>query len=79
VDDLRKAHRLLSPRIAYLIGTRSRQGVANLIPVSNVTSISTEPQQIAIAVYKKWETHRTLLEAAGFTLSVPHIDQLDGV
>jgi flavin reductase (DIM6/NTAB) family NADH-FMN oxidoreductase RutF len=65
VSDLRKAHRLLAPRIAYLIGTRAADGTRNLIPVSNVTSISTDPQQLAVAVYKQWETHRTLLAADG--------------
>jgi flavin reductase (DIM6/NTAB) family NADH-FMN oxidoreductase RutF len=76
---LEKAHRLLAPRIAYLIGTRSPEGTPNLIPVSNLTSISTDPQQIALAVYKQWNTHHNLLTADGFTVSVPHIDQLEGV
>jgi flavin reductase (DIM6/NTAB) family NADH-FMN oxidoreductase RutF len=76
---LEKAHRLLAPRIAYLIGTRSREGTPNLIPVSDLTSISTDPQQIALAVYKQWNTHHNLLTADGFTVSVPHIDQLEGV
>ncbi|WP_280314204.1 flavin reductase family protein [Nocardia abscessus] len=73
------AHRLLAPRIAYLVGTRSRNGTANLIPVSNLTSVSTDPQQIAIAVYKKWATYENLCSAAGFSVTVPTIEQLDGV
>jgi flavin reductase (DIM6/NTAB) family NADH-FMN oxidoreductase RutF len=76
---LDKAHRLLAPRIAYLIGSRAPDGTPNLIPVSNLTSISTDPQQIALAVYKQWDTHHNLLTTDGFTLSVPRIDQLDGV
>ncbi|NKY24746.1 flavin reductase family protein [Nocardia gamkensis] len=78
-DPLRVAHRLLAPRIAYLIGTRSRNGTANLIPVSNLTSVSTDPQQIAIAVYKQWATYENLHSAAGFSVTVPTIEQLDGV
>ncbi len=74
-----KAHRLLAPRIAYLIGTRSAGGEANLIPVSNVTSISTDPQQILLAVYKQWLTYDNLNATAGFTLSVPSAAQLEGV
>jgi flavin reductase (DIM6/NTAB) family NADH-FMN oxidoreductase RutF len=74
-----KAHRLLAPRIAYLIGTRGRDGEANLIPISNVTSISTDPQLIVVAVFKEWQTYTNLLEVAGFTLSVPTIDDQDGV
>ncbi|MGH3767228.1 MAG: flavin reductase family protein [Pseudonocardiaceae bacterium] len=76
---LEKAHRLLAPRIAYLVGTRTSDNSPNLIPVSNLTSISTEPQQIAVAVYKQWETHKSLLTAGGFTVSVPHVEQLEGV
>ena len=76
---LNKAHRLLAPRIAYLIGTRASDNSPNLIPVSNLTSISTQPQQIALAVYRQWETHKNLRNTDGFTVSVPHIDQLEGV
>jgi flavin reductase (DIM6/NTAB) family NADH-FMN oxidoreductase RutF len=47
--------------------------------VSNLTSVSTTPQQIAVAVYKQWTTYENLATAPGFTLSVPHTDQLDGV
>jgi flavin reductase (DIM6/NTAB) family NADH-FMN oxidoreductase RutF len=74
-----KAHRLLAPRIANLIGTRDHNGTLNVIPVSNVTSVSTDPQHVLIAVYKQWRTHEVLLGAAGFTLSVPLIGHLEGV
>ncbi|WP_083865142.1 flavin reductase family protein [Nocardia brevicatena] len=73
------AHRLLAPRIAYLIGTRGEQGEPDLIPVSNLTSVSTEPQLIAAAVFKKWQTYRNLSTAAGFTVSVPLYTRLDAV
>ncbi len=75
---LEKAHRLLAPRIAYLVGTRSPDGTSNIIPVSNVTSISTDPQQVAVAVYKQWTTRHNLVATAGFTLSVPCVDHLQG-
>ncbi len=74
-----KAHRLLAPRIAYLIGTRDHHGTPNVIPVSNVTSVSTDPQHILLAVYKQWRTYEALLDAAGFTLSVPLIGHVAGV
>lgn len=76
---LNKAHRVLAPRVAYLIGTRATDNSPNLIPVSNLTSISTEPQQIMLAVYKQWQTHKNLRDGDGFTVSVPHFDQLEGV
>ena len=74
-----KAHRLLAPRIAYLIGTRDPHGEPNLIPVSNVTSVSTNPQHVLLAVYKHWLTYQNLLIAEGFTLSVPLLNHLHGV
>jgi flavin reductase (DIM6/NTAB) family NADH-FMN oxidoreductase RutF len=79
MSELQKAHRLLSPRVAYLVGSRAADGTANIIPVSNLTSISTAPQQIAVAIFKQWQTHHNLLAAQGFTVSVPTIHQLAGV
>ncbi|MBI3686204.1 MAG: flavin reductase family protein [Actinobacteria bacterium] len=76
---LRKAHRLLAPRVAYLIGTRSPSGEPDVIPVSNATSVSTDPQQVLIAVMKRWTTHTNLQHGGGFTLSVPTSDQAEGV
>ncbi|MGH3902985.1 MAG: flavin reductase family protein [Pseudonocardiaceae bacterium] len=79
IGSLAKAHRLLAPRIAYLIGTRDHKGVPNVIPVSNVTSVSTDPQHILLAVHKQWWTYEVLQNADGFALSVPLIDHLKGV
>lgn len=76
---LPRAHRLLAPRIAYLIGTRSPEGEPNLIPLSNATSISTDPQLIVIAVYRAWKTYDNLQAADTFTLSVPTAEQHHGV
>lgn len=78
-DSVDVAHRLLAPRIAYLIGTKDENGNANLIPVSNLTSVSTKPQQVALAVFKQWRTYENLLAADGFTVTVPTIEQLESV
>lgn len=78
-DAVDLAHRLLAPRIAYLIGTKDENGTANLIPVSNLTSVSTKPQQVAIAVLKQWRTYENLLTADGFTVTVPTFEQLESV
>lgn len=74
-----KAHRLLAPRLAYLIGSRSPAGETNLIPVSNATSASTAPQQIVLSILKEWQTYENLLHADGFTLSVPADHHKEGV
>ena len=64
---------------AYLVGTRSPDGEANLIPVSNVTSISTDPQLIVIAIYRAWKTYDNLQTTDAFTVSVPTAEQQNGV
>lgn len=74
-----KAHRLLAPRIAYLIGSQSTDGESNVIPVSNVTSASTSPEQVLLSILKEWQTYENLLHGDGFTLSVPRDEQKLGV
>lgn len=76
---LAKAHRLLAPRVAFLVGTRSPTGEPNLIPVSNTTSVSTDPEQVLVAVLKRWTTHANLQTGTGFTVSVPSNEQAEGV
>lgn len=72
-----KIHRILAPRLVVLIGTTSPDGRKNIIPISNITSISTDPCMVLIAVYYPWITADNLKQAKGFTVSVPHRDQLD--
>ena len=71
-------HRLLAPRIGYLIGTVGESG-PDLAPISNLTQVSSDPQVFVIAVYRKWQTYRNLRESAGFSLSVPRIEHADVV
>lgn len=47
--------------------------------MSNLTSVSTKPQQVAIAVLEQWRTYENLLTADGFTVTVPTTQQLDSV
>lgn len=71
-------HRLLAPRIGYVIGSHGTKG-PNMAPVSNLTSVSRSPQVIVVAVYKEWQTYANLQAAAGFTVSVPHAAQNEAV
>jgi flavin reductase (DIM6/NTAB) family NADH-FMN oxidoreductase RutF len=71
-------HRMLAPRIAYLIGTNGVNG-PNVTPISNVTQVSARPQVFAIAVYRQWESYKNLQNVAGFSLSVPRIEHADVV
>ncbi len=72
-----KIHRILAPRLVVLIGTKNNEGRKNIIPINNITSISTDPCMVIIAVYYPWITAENLKTAKGFTVSVPHRDQLD--
>lgn len=69
--DARIAHRIIGPRVVFALGTFSSQNVPNCIPITNITSVSTEPQIIAVAVYREWQTARNLLSANGFVISLP--------
>lgn len=72
-----KIHRILAPRLVVTIGTVSPEGRKNIIPINNITSISTEPSMVIIAVYKPWITAENLQTAEAFTVSVPHRKQLE--
>jgi flavin reductase (DIM6/NTAB) family NADH-FMN oxidoreductase RutF len=72
-----KIHRILAPRLVVTIGTTAPSGRKNIIPINNITSISTEPSMVIIAVYNPWITAENLKTAEAFTVSVPHREQLD--
>lgn len=72
-----KLHRILAPRLVVAIGTTSADGRKNIIPINNITSVSVDPGMALIAVYKEWITAENLKTAQGFTVSVPHREQLE--
>lgn len=76
-DVTQNLHRILAPRLVVTIGTISPDGRKNIIPINNITSISTDPGMAIIAVYKPWITADNLKTAKGFTISVPHRPQLE--
>jgi len=77
ITNSNKPHRILAPRLVFLIGTISPNGQQNIIPITNVTSVSTEPCQVLVAVYKPWQTCANLLTTEGFTLSLADRSQLE--
>ena len=77
IDVSQKIHRILAPRLVVLIGTTSPGGRKNIIPINNITSISTDPCMMLIAVYHPWITAENLRTAKGFTVSVPNRDQIE--
>lgn len=77
IEATQKLHRILAPRLVVTIGTTAPDGRKNVIPINNITSISTDPGMVIIAVYKPWITAENLKTAKGFTVSVPHREQLE--
>lgn len=77
IDVKDKIHRILAPRLIVAIGTVSESGRKNIIPINNITSISTDPGMVLVAVYYPWITADNLKSAKGFTISVPSKDQLE--
>jgi flavin reductase (DIM6/NTAB) family NADH-FMN oxidoreductase RutF len=73
-----KCHRLLAPRIAFLIGTNGRPG-PNIAPISNVTQASSKPQMFVAAIYRQSQTYENLQHSKGFALSVPRVEHADVV
>jgi flavin reductase (DIM6/NTAB) family NADH-FMN oxidoreductase RutF len=69
-------HRVMGPRVVFLLGTRSLQGHGNCIPICNVGIVGSDPELVSIAVYKQWQSCENLREANGFTLSVPRATDL---
>src|SRR5947207_91105 len=72
-------HRVMAPRIAYLVVTVDPVREFDVAPVSNVTSLSTDPQRLVLAVYSEWQTCRNLQAAPEFSISIPSVDKLTSV
>jgi flavin reductase (DIM6/NTAB) family NADH-FMN oxidoreductase RutF len=74
-----KSHRILSPRIAYIITSTDENGMVNAAPFSNVTSVSTEPEKLVLSVYKEWDTIQNIKKTKEFVVNVPSKDLLQKV
>lgn len=71
-------HRLLAPRVAFVIGSNGPGG-PNAAPISNVMQLSWTPAYVAVAVWHEWTTNANLRVAQGFTISVPTVQQCEVV
>jgi flavin reductase (DIM6/NTAB) family NADH-FMN oxidoreductase RutF len=74
-----QAHRVMAPRVVFLLGTRSPEGHVDCMPICYVGMVSGEPEIVSIAVYRDWISCGYLREAEGFTLSVPRESSLADV
>lgn len=74
-----KAHRILSPRIAYLVTTVDKKGRVNAAAFSNITSVSSKPQRVVLAVYTEWDTLKNLRVKGECVINVPSKKLLEEV
>lgn len=73
------AHRLLGPRTTYLIGSTRADGSPHVCAASNVTSVGTDPQAIALALTRDSETSRNISRSKDFTVNLLASDHLDAI
>ncbi len=76
---INKAHRVISPRIAYIVTSVDKQGKVNAASFSNITSVSTEPERLVLAVYKDWDTLKNIRGTKEFVVNVPPKELIEQV
>ena len=76
---LDKAHRLIAPRIAYIVTTIDKKNRVNAASFSNLTSVSTRPERLVLGVYKEWDTAKNIRQTKEFVVNVPSKDLLEEV
>lgn len=76
---LDKAHRILSPRIAYLVTTVDKNGRVNAAAFSNLTSVSVKPQRLVLSVFHAWDTLKNIRATKEFVVNVPSFSLLEKV
>src|SRR3990167_288500 len=76
---LSKAHKIISPRIAYIVTTIDPKSRVNAAVFSNLTSVSTQPERLVLGVYKSWDTIKNIKETREFVVNVPSKQLIDKV
>src|SRR5579859_754719 len=76
---LQFAHRVLAPRISYVVTTINNKGQVNAAVFSNLTSVSTDPERIIMGVYKPWDTIKNLRQTKEFVINLPSKDLMEKV
>ncbi len=67
--DAALSHRLLGPRVVYLIGS-ANAGRHRICAATNVTCIGTDPCLLAIALMPEWESTRNILRSGELTVNL---------
>ena len=71
-------HRLLAPRVPFLVSSE-HEGHRNLAPISNVTSIATEPERVCVAIAHGWTTGRFIELTGEFVLNLLPAELLESL
>ncbi|MGW5555595.1 flavin reductase family protein [Micromonospora sp. NPDC003944] len=72
-------HRLLGPRPVYFVGSNRPDGAPHLCAATNVTSISSDPALLAVALWPEWETTVNIRRSGKLTVSLALSDQVASV
>jgi flavin reductase (DIM6/NTAB) family NADH-FMN oxidoreductase RutF len=75
---LERAHRLLSPGPVVLV-TAARKGRTDITPVGWVSSVSSRPPMVAIAVFQGSFIHELIKASGEYVLNIPPLDLLKQV
>lgn len=76
---LNKAQRGVAPRIPHLVTTVDRGGRVNTAPFSNITSVSTKPERLVLAITPQSDTYKNLRATKQFVVNMPSVKLLDAV
>jgi flavin reductase (DIM6/NTAB) family NADH-FMN oxidoreductase RutF len=70
-------YHVLHPRPAYLIVSRSRDGVLNVMAASWVMPVSEEPPYIVLSIDRETRTYRNIVETREFTINIVGVEHVD--
>jgi len=71
------SHRLLAPRVGFLIGSGKSLPGQTIAPMSNLTQVSNDPEIFALAAGTQSQTLANIRKTGGFAVSVPTVAQQD--
>jgi len=77
--DLKFAHRLICPRVVYIITTISKNGVVNAGSFTNLTSVSSNPQRLVFSTVERNDTFKNIRQTREFVVNIPSVSLLEKV
>jgi flavin reductase (DIM6/NTAB) family NADH-FMN oxidoreductase RutF len=78
VIPIEHAHRLLTPGPVALV-TSQRKGRASITPIAWISTVSSRPPMVSIAVYQDHFIHELIRASNEFVLNIPSVDLIKQV